>query len=600
MLRKTGHLRIFIGIFVFLVVWTGIFGGFYRAFLFLQMFMGVGEILIDRLIYLLTFALFIMLIFSNAVISFQLYFKARETAYLHTLPLPHSTVFRFLLLEGVILSTWATIFLIFPVVLAYGVTHKLSFYAYISLPLFAAGLAFLAALIGVLIASLIPRFLASRRIIQVLNLILIILIFTTPFWSDLTLGPQISPNRQTLMINRLLEHSRITLSPIFPGYWAAEGFIQGVKGRITRSLGFLAVLAVNMLLAWQVVELTAERSYRRIWSLSHSRGARRRKVYTLSKEKPIASSFEIRSAGLQSGFSRAGLKPCTSMEHGEAPTVIPPVETDRRICSNIFQSLKRKLKIRRLPLPRFSSFFPSPTRALLIKDLKTFFREPAQWLQAVILFGLLTIYILNIKKMPRNVYQPFWKSMITFFNLGATSLILATLTTRFVYPSFSLEGQTFWVLGLAPIRRAAIFRIKFWSSFIAAVIVTVPLMLLSNHILEVSGIMRLITCGAVVLMAGVLVSLATGLGAIFPQFTEDNPSRIASGFGGTLNLILSLIYIAVVVCTLAVAYHFHNSTIESGSSSILLLAIVFIMIISTLGIWLPFRLGIREMDRMEF
>ena len=155
--------------------------------------------------------------------------------------------------------------------------------------------------------------------------------------------------------------------------------------------------------------------------------------------------------------------------------------------------------------------------------------------------------------MPRNVYQPFWKNLITFFNLGATSLILATLTTRFVHPSLSLEGRTFWVLGLAPIRRASILRIKFWSNFSAAVAITVPLMLLSNHILEVSGIMTLITCGAIVIMAGVLVSLATGLGAIFPQFTEDNPSRIASGFGGTLNLVLSLIYFPVMVCSLAIA-----------------------------------------------
>ncbi|MEA1928199.1 MAG: hypothetical protein U9N73_08315, partial [Candidatus Auribacterota bacterium] len=266
-LRKTGRLRLFIAVFVLLVVWAGIFGGFYRAFIFLQTFMGVGEILIDRLIYLLTFALFIMLVFSNTVISFQLHFKAKETAYLHTLPLPHSIIFRFLLLEGVVLSTWATLFLIFPVVLAYGMTHKLSLYSCISLPVFAGGLAFLSALIGVLIASLIPRFLAWGRITKVLILILIILIFATPLWSNLTPGPQISPNRQTLMINRLLEHSRITLSPIFPGYWAAEGFIQGVKGRFRRSLGFLAVLAVNLLLAWQIVELTAERSYHRTWSL---------------------------------------------------------------------------------------------------------------------------------------------------------------------------------------------------------------------------------------------------------------------------------------------------------------------------------------------
>ena len=555
-LRRTGRLRLFIAVFVLLVVWAGRSGGFYRAFLYLQTFMGVGEILIDRLIYLLTFALFIMLVFSNSVISFQLYFKAKETVYLHTLPLPHFIIFRFLLIEGVVLSTWATIFLIFPVVLAYGITHKLSLYAGISLSIFAAGLAFLAALIGVLIASLISRFLAWGRMKRMIILILILLAFATPLWSNLAPTPRKSPNRQTLMINRLLEHSRITLSPIFPGYWAAEGFVLGVKGRISRSLGFLAVLAVNLLLVWQIVELTAERSYRRTWSIFHSRGTR------LWKKKCL--KFEV-------------------------PKVVASPTYAKR--SDNFQ-LKRTLGT--------FNFLNLPTRALLIKDLKTFLREPAQWLQAVILFGLLSIYIINIRNMPRNVYQPFWKNLITFFNLGATSLILATLTTRFVYPSLSLEGKTFWVLGLAPIRRAAILRIKFWSCFIGAVVVTVPLMLLSNHILEVSGMMTLITCGAVVVMAGVLISLATGLGAIYPQFTEDNPSRIASGFGGTLNLILSLIYIAVMVGTLAVVFHLRGVGTDDGYLLPPVLALVFVLSLSILGICLLLKLGSRALERCEF
>jgi ABC-2 type transport system permease protein len=546
--------------------------------------MGVGEILIDRLIYLLTFALFIMLVFSNTVISFQLYFQAKETAYLQTLPLPRSIIFRFLLMEGVILSTWATIFLIFPVVLAYGVTHKLSLYAYISLPIFAAGLAFLAALIGVLIASLIPGFLTSARITKVFITIIIILAFSTPLWSNLAPVPRSSPNRKTLMINRLLEHSRITLSPIFPGYWAAEGFIQGVKGRISRSLGFLAVLTINLLLAWQIVELTAERYYRRRWSLYHSRGGRRKKKCLKCAKVPKVESCRFaRQKSIGDWEKQAG-------------RLSPPYAGK----GNNFQ-LKRTLGTFNFFKRHFSLLLlPSPSHAILIKDLKTFLREPAQWLQAMILFGLLTIYILNIKNMPRNVYQTFWKNLITFFNLGAASLILATLTTRFVYPSFSLEGRTFWVLGLAPIRRATLFRIKFWSNFAAAVIVTVPLMLLSNHILEVSGTMTLITCGVIVVMAGVLVSLATGLGAIFPQFNEDNPSRIASGFGGTLNLILSLIYIAVMVCALAIAYHVRGIGAPGGNFLYPVLTVLFVAFLSILGIYFLFKLGIRALERVEF
>ena len=246
-------------------------------------------------------------------------------------------------------------------------------------------------------------------------------------------------------------------------------------------------------------------------------------------------------------------------------------------------------------LAHFRHFF-SP---LLIKDLKTFLRDPAQWLQTVILFGLLTIYILNIKNMPQNVYQPFWKNLITFFNLGATALILATLTTRFIYPSFSLEGRTFWVLGLAPIPRRTIFRARFWSSVAGALLVTEALMLLSNHILEVPGPLTLVTCGTLILMAGVLVSLALGLGAIFPDFLQDNPARIASGFGGTLTLVLSLIYISVVVGALALAWHLRMSDPAGEQLLLFPAAGAFVLVLSLAGIWLPCRFGIRALEKLE-
>ena len=282
LLRKSGRLRLFIGIFVLLFVWAGLFAGFYRAFTFLQTFMGVGEILIDRLIYMLTFSLFIMLVFSNTVISFQLHLKGAEAAYLQTLPLPGSAIFRFLLLEGAVLSTWATVFLIFPVALAYGLSHGLSLFACLSLLLFAVGLSSLAALIGALIAALIPPLLTPGRARRSILAAVIIIALTFPFWRSLSPSLRPAPDRETRMVNRLLDHSRITLCPLLPGYWAAEGFIQAGRGRVSRSLGFLSVLAVNVLFAWQIVELTAQRYYFTNRSLYRSRGGRREKKKCLS------------------------------------------------------------------------------------------------------------------------------------------------------------------------------------------------------------------------------------------------------------------------------------------------------------------------------
>ena len=324
LLRKSGRLRLFIGIFVLLFVWAGLFAGFYRAFTFLQTFMGVGEILIDRLIYMLTFSLFIMLVFSNTVISFQLHLKGAEAAYLQTLPLPGSAIFRFLLLEGAVLSTWATVFLIFPVALAYGLSHGLSLFACLSLLLFAMGLSSLAALIGALIAALIPPLLTPGRARRSILAAVIIIALTFPFWRSLSPPLRPAPDRETLMVNRLLDHSRITLCPLLPGYWAAEGFIQAGRGRIIRSLGFLSVLAVNVLFAWQIVELTAQRYYFTNRSLYRSRGGRREKKKCLKFEVPKVSASPVRFSQPLMLFCRAKRQLSTLGTLGTLGTSSPP------------------------------------------------------------------------------------------------------------------------------------------------------------------------------------------------------------------------------------------------------------------------------------
>jgi len=51
----------------------------------------------------------------------------------------------------------------------------------------------------------------------------------------------------------------------------------------------------------------------------------------------------------------------------------------------------------------------------------------------------------------------------------------------------------------------------------------------------------------VCLLAIGLTSLAVGLGAVFPDFKQDNPARIANGIGGTATIMLSLIYIGSAI-----------------------------------------------------
>ncbi len=114
------------------------------------------------------------------------------------------------------------------------------------------------------------------------------------------------------------------------------------------------------------------------------------------------------------------------------------------------------------------AFFLSPTmRLLIVKDLRLFRRDPVQWTQFLIFFGLLGLYFLNVRRFGyQDQNYMAWVNLISFLNLAVVGLILSTFTTRFIFPMISLEGRRFWILGLLPVRRETIL----WGKFLFAAI----------------------------------------------------------------------------------------------------------------------------------
>ena len=107
------------------------------------------------------------------------------------------------------------------------------------------------------------------------------------------------------------------------------------------------------------------------------------------------------------------------------------------------------------------------TRALAVKDMRMFWRDTTQWGQSVMLFGLLGIYIINLRNFTHQLTNPFWVNLVAYLNLGACSLNLATLTTRFVFPQFSLEGRRLWIVGMSPMGLARVVKVKYWLASFA-------------------------------------------------------------------------------------------------------------------------------------
>ncbi|MBI1319586.1 MAG: hypothetical protein GC168_11655 [Candidatus Hydrogenedens sp.] len=267
---------------------------------------------------------------------------------------------------------------------------------------------------------------------------------------------------------------------------------------------------------------------------------------------------------------------------------------------------RQRIKKARGPLAWVDSVLsrlPNPYHPLSIKDVKLFWRDPTQWTQFVIFFGIMGVYIANLRNTSATFEKEIWRSWVASLNVGAVSLILATLTSRFVFPLISLEGRRFWILGLAPLTFGQLVWQKFWLSVSCTSVFTVGLALLSGYMLELAPIYYALTVYSVVLTNLGLSGLAVGLGTLYPTFSEDNPARIVSGMGGTLNLLLSIGYITIVVAAQVIVLQWR--LIEGFENSpafyyALSGAIMVITSASALCVYLPMRLGLRNLQAMEF
>jgi ABC-2 type transport system permease protein len=237
------------------------------------------------------------------------------------------------------------------------------------------------------------------------------------------------------------------------------------------------------------------------------------------------------------------------------------------------------------------------SRALLVKDARMFWRDTTQWGQSVLLLGLLGVYLMNLRQFTGQLTSPYWIHLVAYLNLGACSLNLAMLTTRFVYPQFSLEGQRLWIVGMAPMGLGRVVRIKFWLAACTSLAMSLGLMVLSCCLLRMEWSQVAFFSAVIVVMAFTLNGLATGMGVLYPNFKESNPSKIVSGFGGTFCFVLSFLYILVSVLLLAFGSAVTRRHVPSEWMALTAITI-FILLSGVLG-WLPLKFSLVRLRDFE-
>jgi len=547
------HLWIHVGAGLFTMALLVVFGGilFWEMFRYLLTLEPFGEPLMERLVGIVLLAFFSMLTFSNLIITLTTTYISKETEFLLGYPFSYRSVFTVKLVESVFYSSWAFVLLSVPLFTAYGIAKHANIAFYPLAVLLGIPFLVIPAALGALITMLLSAYLPAKRARTFsVGLLLAALVLTGGIVRMMGLRKLIS-GAENQDFTQIMAVLNVGTLPLLPNYWLSRGMQAAARGHLRDVAYWFLVLSSTAAFLVQLCLWLVPVLYYRGWSMA----------------KEGAST--------------------TSTTSGWSP----------------FPMLDRWMKA-----------FTPPVRALLGKDLRTFWRDPSQWSQLVILFGLLIIYIANIRGLTKQLgvlesYFKQWPTILSFFNLGATCFVICILTTRFIYPMLSLEGKQYWVVGLAPFPKQKLIWEKYGLCLGVAAALAMVLIAMSNYMLRVKpelGVLGLVT---VLVLACGLTSLAVGLGAIFPDFRQDNPARIANGLGGTMNIVLSLFYIgATIALELPLAFVMMHY-LDSGASTATAIAaacrvmwpcLIGLAGLSALVIYLPMRIGIRRWENLEF
>ena len=504
---SSARLRLSLVALLSVMFWAALYGLFVEAFLFLE---SLHADVVSLLFNAFFSSLMVMLVFSTGILLYGGLYCSTEARLLLTLPVRAETIFGHKFQEALWFSSWGFVLLGSPMLVAYGVEREAAWPYFVLLLPFMIAFVVIPAAVGSMACMLMVAWLPRLRV-HALALAATAGTVATAWIGWSTFSPARIDTMSAAWFERTFARLAITEQKLFPSWWLSSGLIEaadlgrGPGGTWAPLLEALKFLAL-LVANGMLLHLMAG------W---------------------------IARLAYRRGYSQL---------IGEAPP--------RR---------QRPIGWFDQALVNAGSAAGRPLRLLLVKDLRLFRRDISQWSQFLIFFGLLGLYFLNLRSF---VYNNVYASMIGFLNLAVVGLILSTFTTRFVYPMISLEGRRFWILGLLPVHRDQIVWSKFLFSFVGGVIPCSALVLLSDWMLGLRTPLLLVHEFCCVVLCLGLAGIAVGLGARMPELRESSPAKISSGFGGTLCLVISSLFIMLVVIIAALPTHLFLLTHALGPTAV--------------------------------
>lgn len=465
-------------------------GAFYFARVvtwYLLDYIHIGLYLFHRFVAIVLFVFFLTVSAGNIVVSFSTLYRSPEMAFLLSRPVPYTTIFVVKFLDNFFYSSGTLFLASFAVLLGYGSYFHLAWYFY---PVFLIGVMvpfmLLAGSLAVIVLLAVMKLAAKVSFKLLIGCVVAGYLLQIVLYFTVT-NP-VALVKEVMQYYPVVNVSYLNLDPVItrflPNYWAAQVLYFWITGFTDGAAANGAVLLLTALGFFIAAILFGGAAFYDTWLTSLS---------------IVNSRPQVRTAAMP------------------------------------FFHFERDSRL------------PSQVEAILKKEYWLFLREPSQWIHAVVLAGLLLVFVLSVGSMQLNVEAPDLRAIIYIVVFVFNAFLLASIALRFAFPLLSLEGQAYWSLRSAPIAPATMYWIKYAATLILLVILGSAIWAGSNFPYRGMPLLLRSSFINIIALAAAVASLNFGMGSLHANFIEKNPIRIASSQGATMTFLVTMLLLVAVV-----------------------------------------------------
>ncbi|PKN64910.1 MAG: hypothetical protein CVU57_12330 [Deltaproteobacteria bacterium HGW-Deltaproteobacteria-15] len=514
-----------------------------RVLTYFQSVEVIGDLLAHHLLSMVFLIFFGLLVFSNIITSLSNHYLCSDLDLCHASPVSLEEIFLSRSVHTFVDSSWMVIVFGVPVLMSYAYVYRPGPGYYFTLVHMSVALAIIASQVGVLVTLILVRLFPAHRTRDIVMLLSVIVIIALYFILRFLRPERLVDPEAFFSVMQYMSALSGPDSPYLPSHWVAESLWVYLSGS-GKGNGFNVLLLWSTALAWIVISIWAAKALY-FTAFSRSQEGRRR---------------------------RAG----------------------RRVLELIVRMIRRP--------------FGNDLGSILEKDIRIFFRDNTQWSQLLLLGALVVVYLYNFSVLPLEkspLRLEYIKNELAFLNMALAGFVLSAIAVRFIYPSVSSEGDSFWLIRCSPISFKRYLWAKYALFILPMTILAEVLIVMTNYLLGVSGLMMILSSVTMLAAVSAVVSLAVGFGALYPDFKNHNPAQLSTGFGGLMYMISSALFIAIVVVLEAwPAYILMMSGVNGSWISPLqwlfvISSFLAVLTISGLASFKPIQMGIRALEKIE-